>query len=175
MEIKRIITENFIEFSVPKNEHLIQSGETENYLYYLEKGICRYYLYNLKDDSEQTFDFAYSGDFFCSYESFRKRQPSKIYIQSLSVSKVYKIHYKSLLDLLSSDIKYYKIALKIIDGFFINKINREISLLKDSPETIYQNLIKREPYLILNVPLKHISSYIGITPQALSRIRNRIS
>lgn len=174
MKIKEIITRNFTEFIALKNEHLIQAGETENYLYYIEKGICRYYCYDSENDHEHTFDFAYSGDFFCSYESFRKRQPSEIYIQSLTISKIHKIHYKSLLELLSSNIAYNKIALNVIDEFFINKIKREISLLKDAPEYIYLNFIQREPYLIQHVPLKYISSYIGITPQALSRIRKRI-
>ena len=43
-----------------------------------------------------------------------------------------------------------------------------------SPEEKYKYLLKNEPHIIQTIPLKYIASYIGITPQALSRIRKRI-
>jgi ribosomal protein L10 len=49
-----------------------------------------------------------------------------------------------------------------------------MSLLTDTAEQRYLNLFEEQPHLIQKVPLKYIASYIGITPQALSRIRRRI-
>ena len=56
----------------------------------------------------------------------------------------------------------------------IEKMQREAQFLLQSPEEIYLNLLEKDPKLIQNIPLKYIASYIGITPQALSRIRKRI-
>ena len=53
-------------------------------------------------------------------------------------------------------------------------MQREAQFLLQSPEEIYLNLLEKDPKLIQNIPLKYIASYIGITPQALSRIRKRI-
>ncbi|MCH5685845.1 hypothetical protein LWM68_17290 [Niabella sp. W65] len=50
-----------------------------------------------------------------------------------------------------------------------------MSLLYDNAETRYLKLLAEQPHLIQQIPLKYLASYIGITPQALSRIRKRIS
>ena len=53
-------------------------------------------------------------------------------------------------------------------------MQREAQFLLQSPEEIYRTLLEKDPKLIQNIPLKYIASYIGITPQALSKIRKRI-
>lgn len=68
-----------------------------------------------------------------------------------------------------------KIARIVLEDVFTRKIKREITLLKLSPEDRYQELMKYHKQLIHNIPLKHLASYLGITPQALSRIRGRIN
>ena len=67
------------------------------------------------------------------------------------------------------------IGRKAAESLFLEKAKRELALLNDSAEQRYLNLFTEQPELILQIPLKYIASYIGITPQALSRIRRRIS
>ena len=61
------------------------------------------------------------------------------------------------------------------EELFLKKSKRELSLLNDTATKRYLNLMEEQPLLFQQVPLKYIASYIGITPQALSRIRKRIS
>ena len=61
------------------------------------------------------------------------------------------------------------------EELFLKKSKRELSLLRDSAEERYLNLFEERPELLREIPLKYIASYIGVTPQALSRIRRRIS
>ena len=61
------------------------------------------------------------------------------------------------------------------ERLFLIKSKREQSLLNESAEQRYLNLFTERPNLIQKIPLKYIASYIGVTPQALSRIRKRIS
>ncbi len=58
---------------------------------------------------------------------------------------------------------------------YLIKSKRELSLLSKTAEERYLNLFSDRPQLIKHVPLKYIASYIGVTPQALSRIRKRIT
>ena len=67
------------------------------------------------------------------------------------------------------------IGRKMAEQFFVGKQKRELSLLTKTAEERYYSLFKHQPQLIKEIPLKYIASYIGITPQALSRIRSRIS
>jgi hypothetical protein len=61
------------------------------------------------------------------------------------------------------------------EDLFKKKSKRILSLLTQSAENRYWNLFTEQPHLLKLIPLKYIASYIGITPQALSRIRKRIS
>ena len=54
-------------------------------------------------------------------------------------------------------------------------LNRALSLLNDTAEKRYFNLFTERPNLIKEIPLKYIASYIGVTPQSLSRIRKKIT
>ncbi len=59
--------------------------------------------------------------------------------------------------------------------FYCEKQNRELDLLTQSAEERYYSLFKNRPQLIKEIPLMYIASYIGITPQTLSRIRARVT
>ncbi|MDN5627752.1 MAG: Crp/Fnr family transcriptional regulator, partial [Weeksellaceae bacterium] len=67
-----------------------------------------------------------------------------------------------------------RIGRKIAESLYVKKMKREQSLLEDSAQKKYEDLLKEQPELILNIPLKYIASYIGIRPQSLSRIRKQI-
>ena len=56
----------------------------------------------------------------------------------------------------------------------ITSSSREINMLVKSPEQQYLELLESSPEWFQHIPLKHVASYLGITPQALSRIRARI-
>ena len=61
------------------------------------------------------------------------------------------------------------------ERLFLIKSKREQSLLNETAEERYLKLFTERPNLIKEIPLKYVASYIGVTPQALSRIRKRIS
>jgi len=62
----------------------------------------------------------------------------------------------------------------IAERLFLIKSSREQNLLNLSAEERYLRLFKERPELLKVIPLKYISSYIGVTAQALSRIRKRL-
>ena len=68
-----------------------------------------------------------------------------------------------------------EIGRKNAESLFLIKSSREMSLLNLNAKERYEELFLERPQLIKEIPLKYIASYIGITPQALSRIRNQIS
>lgn len=67
------------------------------------------------------------------------------------------------------------IGRKMAEKMFLIKSKRELSLLSKSAEERYLDLFSDRPKLLRQIPLKYIASYIGITLQALSRIRKRIT
>jgi hypothetical protein len=58
---------------------------------------------------------------------------------------------------------------------YINNFERTVSLLLDSAETRYLKVLSNRPEIVQEVPLYMVASYLGITPEALSRVRNKIA
>lgn len=167
------LSKYFTEVHFAKNELITRAGEIENSLYYLTKGIVRFFYYNPTTDKETTVEFLFPDQFFLSFTSFVQHTPSLLSIQALKSVTAYKIGREHLQALIQQK-EYLQIKTDILEYLLIKTLDREAQLLLQSPEEIYRSLLEKDPQLIQNIPLKHIASYIGITPQALSRIRKRM-
>ena len=93
-------------------------------------------------------------------------------VKETEVAVVYK---KDLQKLINEDIVYHKMMYDYLSLIYINNFERTISLLLDSAETRYLKLLSTRPEIIQKVPLYMVASYLGITPEALSRVRNKIA
>jgi CRP-like cAMP-binding protein len=158
------------EFS--KKMPLLEIGQTENYLSFIEKGIVRYYIPG--EDNDLTFAFVFDGEFTSAYDSFITRLPANYTIEALADTLLWQISYTDLQDIYAETKIGNTIGRYASEGLFLKKSKRELSLLNDSAEQRYRNLFIERPELIQKIPQKYLASYIGITPQALSRIRKRI-
>lgn len=143
-------------------------------LCFLQKGTIRKWIPG-KGESETgiSLDFYLTGDIFTARahnetEKLFSYEPiSSGLLWYLEMSEVRKLFLES--KLCSTTQKVF------LEEQLREKNIREIQLLKASPTEIYTYLLKHKPEFLQHVPLKYLASYIGITPQALSRIRKRIN
>ena len=163
-----------IEFiALEKGTTILKQGEIENYVYIIESGAVR--LFIPQEDNNITFGFAFPGHFFSAYDSFIYRSPCAYQIETLTKAKVWRLSHTDLNNLFENISEGNSIGRKMAEQFFVGKQKRELSLLTQTAEERYCSLFKYQPQLIKEIPLKYIASYIGITPQGLSRIRSRIT
>lgn len=155
-----------------KRQLLLKAGQTENYLSFVEKGIIR--LYISTDDRDLTFAFGFDNGFMSAYDSFLTRQPSIYNVETLTQTILWRLRYDDLQTIYEETEIGNNIGRQASEDLFLKKSKRELSLLNDTAEQRYLKLFSEQPKLIQQIPLKYIASYIGITPQALSRIRKRI-
>lgn len=90
-------------------------------------------------------------------------------------SVAYCISRTALNQLFASSIGLANLGLRLMDHQFLQQENWLISSRSPRAKERYLNLIKETPELLQYVPLKHIASYLWITPQSLSRIRAKIA
>ncbi|MFC4872573.1 Crp/Fnr family transcriptional regulator [Negadavirga shengliensis] len=157
----------------PKKATILQQGKTERHLSYVETGIVR--LYMPKAGEDLTFGFSFSGSFVSAYDSFLTQTHCPYEIQALTDTVLWQIDYKDLQEVYAHTKIGNEIGRKNAENQFLVKSKRELSLLDKTAEERYLDLFAQRPELIRKIPLKYIASYIGVTPQALSRIRRRIS
>lgn len=117
----------------------------------------------------------YENDIFSDYLSFLTQESSAIKTESIEDSLVWSISFESLQNLYKKANESILIGKAISDFMFIKKQSEQINLLTHTPTERYLKLLKEKPLIFQRAPLKIIASYLGITPESLSRIRKTIS
>lgn len=161
----------------PKKTLILNEGTVEDYLYFIDKGIIRFFVNKVhptEPPKEITFSFIAENAFCSAYDSFITRTPSAYNVKTVQETVVYRIHYDDIQELYKRSKVGNYLGRISAENLYVRKTQREISLLMHSAEERYLNLVKAYPKFIQEIPLKHIASYIGITPQALSRIRKQL-
>jgi hypothetical protein len=83
--------------------------------------------------------------------------------------------FRDLERLYEENPKFERVGRVMAENTIIRIRNRNLSLLNDSPEERYLQLLKDRPKVIERVPQNIIASYLGIEPETLSRIRKKIT
>lgn len=156
-----------------KRTPVLKIGDVENYLSFIEKGSLR--LFIPKEENDLTFGFCFENQFISAYDSFLTQTPSTYQTETLSETILWRLTFDDLQDIYKRTEIGHVIGRITAENLFLAKVKREQSLLNESAEERYLNLFTDQPHLIKEIPLKYLASYIGITPQALSRIRKRIT
>lgn len=156
-----------------KGEHLISVGQTEKNLYFIESGILRSYVD--RADSEITVEFSFENTLFSSYESFIQQAPSRLNIQAITSAITWHISHTALQKFYEESMIGNYLGRVAAESLYIEKSTRELDLLTKTAKERYLDLLNKQPLLVQQIPLKLIASYLGITPQALSRVRRGIS
>ncbi len=162
---------NFAKKEYHVDEIVTEEGQIEKYLYFILKGCVRKYY--LVDGKEHCIDFRFENQFISSYASFLTQQPSRQFLQAIEETTLLAISYNSLQELYRISKSGEKLGRNNAEGLFIEKDLREASLMLDSPDERYINLMKQKPDWIQRLPLHMIASYLNVTPETLSRIRKR--
>jgi CRP-like cAMP-binding protein len=154
-------------------EHLLQAGEICQHLYFVRKGLLRYYY--LQDGQEITYNFSAENTFACNYISFFKNSSSNKFISAVEATSLFMIS-KEKLDTFYRDIAGgQQFGRLLIEQNYVDAVLQLASQYTDSPEERYEKFCNSYPDLVQRLPQYYIASYVGIKPQSLSRIRKRLS
>ncbi len=158
-----------------KKSSLLDINTIENHISFIEEGIVRFLIPKEDIEKEITFGFCFTNEFVSAYDSFLTRLPSTYQIETLTPTILWSISYDNLQEVYEKTKIGNIIGRLSTERLFLIKSKREQSLLNESAKERYLNLFTERPHLIQKIPLKYVASYIGVTPQALSRIRKQIS
>jgi len=159
---------------IPKKTVFLKLNAIENHISFIESGVVRLFIPKEDSEKEITFGFSFKNQFISAYDSFLTQTPSAYQLQALTKTTILSITYNDLQDVYNNTQIGNLIGRLTAERLFLLKSKREQNLLNLSAEERYLSLFKERPELLQVIPLKYISSYIGVTAQALSRIRKRI-
>ncbi|MEP1150220.1 MAG: Crp/Fnr family transcriptional regulator [Balneola sp.] len=156
--------------SVPRGEILVKEGQLSSKAYFIVRGCARaFYLKNGKDVSDW---FAFQNDFISAIVSFFGDKPSPHYIEILEDSLLIEISKEDIEELATKYRDFESLIRIVVTKTMLGQQERIAAILFQTAEQKYDNLLKIYPDITQKIPLTHIASYLGITLETLSRIRN---
>lgn len=168
-------TNYFKRLEVPAKTILLEEGEVSKRLFIIEKGVIRVWFNN--NGKDLTTQFFFENQSVASIESFMKKLPSPVVIETIEPSVVWWIS-KNDLDKILEEIKEIpELRDRFINMLFertFDYMKHFVSFIKDSPIQRYLNLIEERPQITQRVPQHYIASYLGVSTVHLSRIKSKL-
>lgn len=153
---------------------LMEPGKTCRELFFICEGILR--IVKVNDKGIDVTHFFLKENQFCTImHSFTNQVPTEEGIQAACEAKVLAISHENLYNLYKEFPRIKTIIDDIILQALLEKIQIRNGYLGQDSTTRYKQFIMRQPDIALRVALSDVASYLGITPQSLSRIRKNLS
>jgi CRP-like cAMP-binding protein len=159
--------------SFKKGTVLVEPGQVCDWIGILKSGIIRQYV--VADEKEHVGQIYMPNQAVTDYSSYFPGKESRIYIDVVKDAELFIIRKKDVEKFIEIIPGYLMLMFNYLSLNFITNYDRTISLLLDSAESRYLKLIKERQDVVQQVPLYMVASYLGITPEALSRVRNKIA
>lgn len=167
-----IIMSSFEPMTIKKKKDLLIAGQVCNYLYFIVKGCLRSFYIDSKG-VEHIYQIRMDNNWISDLESFFSKKPSKYNIEALEDSHFLRISNDRLEQLLIEIPgleRYFRI---LFQKAYVNALSRLNATMWETAMDRYNELLKEHPEVFQRVPLIYIASYLGITPESLSRIRKQ--
>ncbi|MFN4247638.1 MAG: Crp/Fnr family transcriptional regulator [Flavipsychrobacter sp.] len=171
-EEQQQIANNLIVEAYPKGKLLVKAGDVCRYCYFVLEGCLR--QYKLVDDAEITIQFYTEREAAVDFNSYVNQVKSESYLVCLEDTIVIEGNLEQETDMYERFPKLQQITRAMMEQDF-GKMQEQFSrFIASNAEERYVYLLNNRPDLLQRVPLQYLASYIGVTPESLSRIRKRI-
>ena len=161
------------EVLIGRNKRFVEAGDVCDKVAFIHQGIVRYHLIT-RDGDDITKDFGFANWFTVAFTSALTKQPSQVLISTVTDVSLTVWPFDVLIRLFDADIEWQKFGRRMAEMLYFRKEEREIEFLVDSATARYQRMLQRFPHEVARIPQHYLASYLGITPESLSRIRKGI-
>jgi CRP-like cAMP-binding protein len=159
---------------IRKKQYLLQEGDVCKIIAFVEKGALRAYSIGEKG-TEHIIQFALEGWTISDLYSFMTSEPATYNIDALEDSELVLISKSAQEELLKRVPKYESYMRMQLTGAYLAMQKRLTSIISLPLEARYNNFISIYPNIVQRVPQHMIASYMGLTPETLSRVRKKMT
>lgn len=170
--LEKVFIQKGILKSFRKNDYFIRQNEKTKYIGCIVTGIFRLSRIDTHG-SEWIIGYSFEQDFVCDYPAMMQNVETSINIQALMDSTVYLLPWSELNTFWETNMDTQRLGRNIAETMFSEIVQRLYSFY-DTPEQRYITLMQRYPQLQERLTLKEIASFIGVTPETISRIRKNL-
>lgn len=171
---KQALTSRLTERRVKRKQYLLQEGDICKHFTYVVEGCFKMYGVD-KLGTEYNLVFAAENDWIADIASLHKELPSKLFIEAVEASTILQISKGDLWYLYTHFPKFNRNFRVIIEDKYTELQNRLLQTYSSTAHERYELFLNQYPALANRLPNTQIASYLGITPEFLSKIRNERS
>lgn len=171
---KELVMQAFLPCTFKRSETVLQEGNVSNLVYFVNKGLL--YQYYVSEKGQQHIcSFAFNHEFIADLESFSKKIPSHTNIAALSKSECLSISCDALVHAMQHSKPISHFFQMVIEEVAFKSMERTKMLLTSTPEERFSYILHTQPHILQLIPQKYIAQYLGMAPESLSRIKNRMA
>ena len=172
---EKVLIESKISFQKIKRKSLVlKEGKVCKLYTYIQSGCFR--MYGIDDKGfSHNIQFAAEGDWIADIGSFYTQTASKLNIEAIEDCEIYQINQPDLYWLLENLPKVNRMFKVISENNFVEIQNRVLQNFSSTAEQRYLSFLEQYPHLSSRLPNTQIASYLGITPEFLSKIRKGLT
>lgn len=159
---------------VPKKAFLIQEGDHCRYTYFVNKGCLRTY-YTDTEGIEHNVQFSIEDWWVGDMYSVLSHKPARYNVVALEDSELLALHRDDQEQLYAKVPKFERFFRNLLQNAFVALQERILSGMSETAEERYLNFRRKYPEMGKRIPQNQIASYLGITPESLSRVRRNLT
>ena len=171
---KELIMARATQRKIKRRQMILQEGFVCKHYSFVVQGCLRMYAIDDRG-TEHNVQFAAENDWIADIGSFHAGKPSGFFIEALEPSKIIQIEQQGLYFLYLNIPKLDRIFKVIIENKFVELQNRVLQNISSTAQQRYLNFLEQYPRLASRLPNTQIASYLGITPEFLSKIRRDLA
>jgi len=169
---KQLVTELFKPRLYRKRQYVLQEDNICNQCNFIVRGCLRMYKVD-NEGNTHIIQFASENWWLMDIGSFHERTPSGLNIDALEDTMVLQISHENLLLLYTKEPKFDRIFRVLIENSYVALQKRLLENISSDAENKYLSFLQTYPHLSNRLPQTQVASYLGMTPEFLSRLRNR--
>ncbi len=163
-----------LEKKVKRRQFILQEGDVCKHYTFVVNGCFKMYKVDNKGQ-EHNLQFSIENGWITDIGSFYSNKPSELYIEALEQSTILQLNKPDLLYLFTNYPKFDRNFRVLIENAFISLQKRVLQNISSTAEERYLDFLKNYPDLFNRISNVQIASYIGVTPEFLSKIRKDIT
>ena len=168
------LSKRVVERRIKRRQFILQENDVCRHYTFVAEGCFRKFQVD-KKGIEHNLQFAAENDWIMEIDSFYAEKPSRVYIEAIEPSIILQISKPDLLYLFTHNPKFDRNFRVIIENRFVELENRILQAISSTADERYRSFLQQYPHLSRRLPNTQIASYLGITPEFLSKIRKTIS
>lgn len=157
-----------------KNEYLLKQGDICPHYFFVEQGVLRFYSLN-EDGKENILQFATESWIVSDRGSVFFQEPSRYYIDAVEDSLVVILDENFVNEVAKLNSNFRKQNEVLLQNHIRHLYKRISLLLGATARSRYLEFVAMYPDIMLRVPQRMIASYLGVTPESLSRVRKALA